>query len=137
VAGGGENGPLRFLPVDGANLDAAGLHLPHPADVTVASTPQGRRMTLDSPDGGGEPAGPAPRQRRARRSKRALIRAENLGRILAHLDGCHAGLLAASQVEFVGDVVADEFIAERIRLALAEVAELSRLVAWKRMAEDR
>jgi hypothetical protein len=34
-------------------------------------------------------------------------------------------------------VVADEFIAERIRLALAEIAELSRLVAWMRLAEDR
>jgi len=105
--------------------------------VTVASAHRPRRTTLDSPDGGGEAAVPSPLRRPARRRKRASPRAEHLGRILAHLDGCHAELLAASQVELDDDVAADEFIAERIRLALAEVAELSRLVAWKRTAEDR
>jgi hypothetical protein len=94
-------------------------------------------MTIESPAGGDESAGQSNRRRRPRRSKRALRRAEHLRRILTHLDGSRAELLAASQVELVGDVVADEFIAERIRLALAEIAELGRLVAWKRLAEDR
>jgi hypothetical protein len=93
-------------------------------------------MTLDLPYGGGESA-LSPLRKPGRRRKPALLRAEHLGRILTHLDGCHAELLAASQVELDDDVAADEFIAERIRLALAEIAELSRLVAWKRTAEDR
>jgi hypothetical protein len=103
--------------------------------VTLVSAPRHRLMSLDSPDGGVEPTRPSTLRRRARRSKRASRRAEDLARILVHLDGCHAELLAASQVE-LGNAMADEFIAERIRLALAEVAELSRLVAWKRLAED-
>jgi hypothetical protein len=94
-------------------------------------------MTFDSPAGADESVSSSRHRRPAPRRKRALLRAEHLGSILAHLDGCHAELLAASQVELDGDVAADEFIAERIRLALAEVAELSRLVAWKRTAEDR
>jgi hypothetical protein len=35
VAGDSENDPLRFLPIDGGKLDAAGLHLPKPADMRV------------------------------------------------------------------------------------------------------
>jgi hypothetical protein len=65
-----------------------------------------------------------------------LARAEGLKRIAAHLENCRTELLAAGQVEFADEVASDEFIVERMRLALAEIAELSRLVGWKRLAEE-
>jgi hypothetical protein len=61
-----------------------------------------------------------------------MARSEYLRCLQVHLENAHAELLAASRLERADEVASDEFIAERIRLAEAEIAELRRLVAWKR-----
>jgi hypothetical protein len=45
--------------------------------------------------------------------------------------GCRPSSSTRRLAEVIVELVADEFIAERVRLALAEVAELARLVRWK------
>jgi hypothetical protein len=66
--------------------------------------------------------------------KAEMTRSEGLRRLQAHLESAQEELLGASGLELAEEAASDEFIAERIRLVLAEIGQLSRLVAWKRRA---